>query len=303
MDETNVKIHYEFYSGMDLYSDGIIEDEMLSMAKKLEDDEDTDELIKEDKRWPILYHFSRTRRNIVEAMDFKASDIVLEIGAGCGALSGRIASKCKKLDCIELSKKRSLINAYRNKKYRNMDIYVGEFSNIKLDNKYDVVLLIGVLEYAGKYCSGDNPFLDLLKKVRNLLKENGRIYIGIENKFGLKYFAGSHEDHSQIAFQGIEGYKQGEVETFSNIELRNLLKEAGYGEIFFYYPVPDYKMPSAIYSEKHLPRIGEIRNTVINFDQPREIYFDEEKAFDNIIKSGHYETFANSFLVLARRGD
>lgn len=45
--------------------------------------------------------------------------------------------------------------------------------------------------------------------------------MAIENKLGLKYFAGCKEDHVGRMFEGIEGYKNTSgVETFSKREFR-----------------------------------------------------------------------------------
>ena len=46
-------------------------------------------------------------------MEIQDTDEVLEVGAGMGAITGALAAKAKKVDCIELSKRRSLVNAHR----------------------------------------------------------------------------------------------------------------------------------------------------------------------------------------------
>ena len=94
---------------------------------------------------------------------------ILEIGSGCGAITGALANKGKQVDCVELSQKRSLINANRNKNYDGITIKLGNFEEIEpyLDTDYDVITLIGVWEYAGVYLKAKDPFrkfLDVLKK-------------------------------------------------------------------------------------------------------------------------------------------
>ena len=46
-------------------------------------------------------------------MPITKEDRVLEIGAGCGAITGTLAAKAGSVDCIELSRSRSLVNATR----------------------------------------------------------------------------------------------------------------------------------------------------------------------------------------------
>ena len=77
-----------------------------------------------------------------------------------------------------------------------------------LSEKYDVITLIGVLEYAGSYIDSDNPYEDFIKTLKTHLKPNGRIIIAIENRFGLKYWEGAKEDHTGGFFEGLEGYSE-----------------------------------------------------------------------------------------------
>ncbi|MBQ9490903.1 MAG: hypothetical protein IJU80_13340, partial [Lachnospiraceae bacterium] len=53
------------YPGEDLYSDGAIEEELLKIARDLSPIE-YGRVIDERASWPILYHFSKQRENIVE---------------------------------------------------------------------------------------------------------------------------------------------------------------------------------------------------------------------------------------------
>lgn len=78
---------------------------------------------------------------------------VLEIGSGCGAVTGALCKKAKKVTCIELSRKRSLINANRHKDFDNLKILMGNFQDIEknLTEKYDYITLIGVFEYGEAY--------------------------------------------------------------------------------------------------------------------------------------------------------
>ena len=65
---------------------------------------------------------------------------VLEIGSGCGAITDKLSEKAGKVTCVDLSAKRSMINAYRNQDRDNIEIYVGNFNDIEpsLDCDYDI---------------------------------------------------------------------------------------------------------------------------------------------------------------------
>lgn len=299
----NVKLDYSLYSGADLYSDGDIEDEMLRITME-HDEAEYDEIIRERKNWPILYHLSKKRQNIIEWMPFDKNMDILEIGSGCGAITGILAERSGHVTCIELSKKRSLINANRNKKYDNIEIKVGNFKDIEptLTRKYDYITLIGVLEYAKLYIEAESPYVELLKTISAHLKKNGKVIVAIENRFGLKYWAGSQEDHIGKYFVGIEGYHEGDnIRTFTKKELEKIFHLAEYSKLKFYYPYPDYKFPECIYSDDYLPKVGELSDYIENMDRTRILTFRESKVFDGIVEEELFPQFSNSFLVVLEK--
>lgn len=297
---SKVVVNDRYYDGQDYYSEGTVEDQLLEIAKNYPRDQ-WNQVIAEQKSWPVLYHFSEIRENIVEWLPMEKTDHVLEIGSGCGAITGALARKAGKVTCVELSKKRSMVNAYRNREYSNVEILLGNFQKIEsqLTETYDYITLIGVFEYSQSYIQAEEPYVEMLKRVRRHLKPNGKLVIAIENRLGLKYWAGCAEDHNGRFFEGLEGYGQEpDVQTFSKKEIGNIIKKSGEWKTEFYYPYPDYKFPTMIFSDERLPQKGELCRNENNFDRERMVIFDETRVFDGLIESGLFPEFSNSFLLL-----
>ncbi len=148
-----------------------------------------------------------------------------------------------------------------------------------------------------------SPYEDFLLSLKQHLKPDGKIIIAIENQFGLKYWAGCVEDHEQLLYEGIEGYwNTKSAKTFTKNSLEALIKRCGCEVEGFYYPYPDYKFPTCIYSDRYLPKIGELNNNFNNFDADRLVTFDESKVFDTIIEEGMFPFYSNSFLLIVREG-
>lgn len=296
-----VKLNLEFYSGKDIYSDGKIEEELLDIAEN-SIEEQFNSIIAERKDWSVMYHFSHIRQNIVSIAEIDKNMSVLEIGSGCGAVTPAIAKRAGKVTCVDLSLKRSMINAYRNRNLDNIEIMVGNYQDIESSlGMYDCISLIGVFEYGDAYINSENPYVEFLNTIKKHLNPEGKLIIAIENKFGLKYFAGCREDHFGTYFEGIEGYTNTVgVKTFSKQELKNILTEAGFSNQKFFYPYPDYKFCQKIYSDEYLPQVGELNINVQNFDRERMLLFDEAKVFNELIKQGIFAEYSNSFLVIAR---
>lgn len=295
-----VVLDYSRYPGEDFYCDGAIEDELLEIVKSTAP-EKYPAVIREKKSWEVLYHLSDLRENIVEWLPMDKSMKVLEVGSGCGAITGSLAKKAGSVTCVDLSRKRSLINAYRHKDCDNVTIHVGNFSDIEPDlpDDYDYVCLIGVFEYGQAYIGGETPFHDFYNILKKHVKPDGRIAIAIENKMGLKYWAGCREDHLGSFFSGLEDYPDGGVvRTFTRPGLEKILQECGETQYHFYYPYPDYKFMTMVYSDRYLPKVGELSNNLRNFDRDRMLLFDEKKVFDMLIRDGLFPLYSNSYMVL-----
>lgn len=80
-----------------------------------------------------------------------------------------------------------------------------------------------------------------------------------------------------------------------------MIKESGFHNTYFYYPYPDYKLPTVIYSQDVLPS----KKDTINSENFRDyssadkntLIANEKKLYTDIVENGVFEFFANSFLV------
>lgn len=285
----------DYYNGEDLYSDGNVENEILKIVKENQDIHD----IEDELSFPILYHLSPMRENILNWYSFKENADVLEIGAGCGAITGILCNKCSNVTSVELSKRRAAINYERHKKYDNLTIYVGNLNDINFDKKFDYVILNGVFEYAGSFTEGDNPYVDFLKNTVAYMKPTGKMLIAIENRLGLKYFAGSSEDHTNIHFLGLNNYQGvSTVRTFSKTEMKDVCCEAGLQKVKFFYPYPDYKFPQEIFTDDTINTM-EYGRSCKQYEKDRVNFFKQEHVFSILRKEKIADKFANSFLVEA----
>ena len=288
------------YPGEDKYCDGDIEDTLLEIARDRAQVE-YQGIIEESASWPILYHLSPLRENIVEWLPIDKSMKVLEVGAGCGAITGALAKKAGSVTCCDLSLKRSKINAYRHMECDNVTIHVGNFTDVEadLDRDYDFICLIGVFEYAKGYVDSEDPYGDFLKLLKTHCKADGRIAIAIENKFGLKYWAGCKEDHLATYFSSLEDYPAGGVvRTFTDRGLIEIARRCGFDQYKMYYPYPDYKFMTNLYSDNRLPRRGELKTNIRNMDRDRMVLFNEKDVYDTILQEGLFNLYSNSYMLV-----
>lgn len=288
------KLNLDYYtpSNDDLYSDGDIEQELFKISQSIDECD-----WYQDGRWPVVYHFSHLRHNILNWYPFQENCSVLEIGAGCGALTGLFCERAEKVVAVELTKRRAEINYQRHKHYTNLEIVVGDIQSIPSDWKFDYVIVNGVLEYAAYMFEDEAPYGKFLRIASSHLNDNGRILLSIENRLGLKYFSGAKEDHTGEYFSGLNEYPHGEkVMTFSKVELGELVEQANLHVLKYFYPYPDYKFPAEIFTDK---TVNKMVPSVPNYpmDMSRVTLFEEQKVYKSFMKQKIMDNFANSFLV------
>lgn len=73
-------------------------------------------------------------------------------------------------------------------------------------------------------------------------------------------------------------HSKGELRTFSKSALENLVKESGFKNTYFYYPMPDYKLPTVIYSENYLPENDNMQNLQCYYVPDKSTLIADEKG-------------------------
>ena len=290
------------------YSDGDAQERYLERVLSTATDLSSDsfELEAAIRGWASEYHLTRKRAQLLKHFTFDPNQSVLEIGSGCGAITRFLGETFKTVVGVEGSRRRARIARLRTRGMDHVQIVCAPLQELRFGKKFDIVVVVGVLEYAAAF-SGEaaDPYDDFLRRCRESLTEAGILLLAIENQFGLKYFAGMGEDHTGKPFDGLEGYTSARnaVRTFGRGQL-----EAMIGERFdrwdFYYPFPDYKIPSAVLSEAAFRDIDAatlaaaypVRDYA---DDLRMRLFDDALVWEGLGRNQMAPMLAPSFLVVA----
>lgn len=257
-------------------------------------------IIEEKAAYPYLYHLSPIRENLIGWLPITKEMKVLERNPECGAMTGKLLELAAEVTCVTDSDICTDIirTRYRTAEGRLLTVPECSLEWRQTEGMYDMILV------AGNFCS----YIVELPDLKKLLKNDGKLIVADANRLGLKYMAGCQEEYRGGYFTGAEGYEAepGIQEGFTDYgrsytknEYEALLKAAGYEKLTFYYPYPDYKFPSSIYSDDCLPKKGELSDNRRNFDRDRVWLFDERKVFDTLIAEGLFQEFSNSFLIEA----
>lgn len=233
------------------YVDGS-EDALLAIVRAAADRSSTsDELEAHIVDWPTRYHLSQHRANLVRPLRLRPGQRVLDVGAGTGAIARYLGEQGAEVVALEGNPARAEVAAARCEGLPNVEVLCGTIHDLDPDEHFDVVAVIGVLEYSIAPIGGGRGPLDLLGAVQSRLRPGGALCLAIENQLGLKYLMGGAEDHRGVPWIGLEDYPGPPgPRTWTRQELAGMLRQAGLVEQRWLAPFPDYKLPSLVLHEQ-----------------------------------------------------
>ena len=288
------------------YADGA-EDEILSILESASDrSTSSDELASQIHDWPSRYHLSPSRKNLLRPLRVSPGVRVLEVGCGTGVNTRWFAEQGATVVAVEGTMARAQAARVRTAEFETVEIHAGDFLSFSSEEKFDFVVVVGVLEYSTAGSGGNSGPEKFLEHCVSFLAPGGVVVLAIENQFGLKYLLSYPEDHHGVPWVGLEGYRKGTPRTWSRMQLSSMLKAAGLTSQDWMQPFPDYKLPTIIVRESLYDLQGGpevikkfIRNPVRDFNGTPWITCDAQVAFQEVVDAGIGSHVPNSFLVVA----
>ena len=254
--------------------------------------------------WPTEYHLTPKRAQLLSGFAFDRALRVLEVGAGCGAITRFLGETFDDVVSVEGSLSRARVAKLRTRDLSSVSVICGPFQKIRFTSKFDIIFCIGVYEYSASFVGDANPYEEVLRYFHDMLTPDGKVVIAIENQFGLKYFNSFFEDHLGVPYEGIEGYHAhgGKVRTFGKAELENNLRKY-FPATQFFYPYPDYKLPDCVVAEEFLlsGHAGELVSQMQSRNYAAEVtpLWSEPLALLELSRNRALPFFSNSFLIVA----
>lgn len=293
------------------YADGAEEDVLSALDRVADHSDGSDELYSQAVDWPTTYHFSPRRSNILRPFEIGKDHRVLEIGAGTGAITRYLGELGAEVTALEGEAIRARAIAARCSDLENVEVVSGSLFDFEDSSGFDLIVIIGVLEYAGPATSDHRHQLDFLRHANGLLRPEGTLVLAIENQIGLKYLLGYSEDHLEQPWVGVEGYPGNPaVCTVPRSTLGSLLDQCGLTAQRWLYPYPDYKLPRAILSEEafSLPSSTNlvdqlVGRPILDLANPPTRFCDDRACHRVFLDADLGPDVANSFLVAASRNN
>lgn len=272
------------------------EKDILSYIKTLEVSE-YDDILKKDKRTSVFMALSSAAQNAINWFPMEKDACVLEIGAEFGSCTGVLADKVKEVVSVVWNKEQVEAIAKRHNDKDNVTVIAGLPKDRIVSQSFDYVVMLGTLSYADALwedISYPEAVAKLIVFAKNHLKENGKILVAWDNPFGVKQFAGAVNRLQENAFDSICG--KGNV--WTKLQMNHLLDQENL-QYVYWYPFPNYQVPSVIFSERYLPSA---QDTKLHYQKvysdSTQTVLEEFELLKNLVQQGAFEEVCNSFFLV-----
>lgn len=174
-----------------------------------------------------------------------------------------------------------------------------ELAEAKLEvNRYDYIVGIDVIEEC------QNP-AELLKACHKMLKSSGRIVLGTENRYAIKYICGDRDPYTNHSFDGIENYRRlSDADRnliagrcYSMTELKLMLSQAGFTNDKFYSVMPSLQETQLVYAEGYEPVEELAMRYFPLYNYPDSVFLEEQYLYTDLIKNGMFHKMANAYII------
>lgn len=163
---------------------------------------------------------------------------------------------------------------------------------------YRYIVAVGVLERS------KNP-VRVLRELRRMLKPHGILFLGMDNRLGIRYFCGDKDVFTEQNFDSIENYarinprdrEKLEGRSYAKAEIKEFLKGAGLTRFRFYSVLPALNRPQALYAENYLPKEQLDIRIAPQYYCPDTIFMEEEKLYTTLIQNNLFHTMANGYFI------
>ena len=232
----------------------------------------------------------KLEKNILQWYPMEKNLDTLQIGYIDEELVRQLCDKTRNVTILvqnEEEKQKILQNSKRD----NLKVkVVQDFENYS-DNEYDYVTLIGTLKtFENKIEVKAYRRLEFfLKLAKKMCKENGKIILVLDNKYGMKSWTTLKANKNIICNQ---------TYALSQKLINRLLEEQNFIEYKYYYVLPDYKATNAIFTDEYLPNLESINRNFLYGEEEFE-NFNQTEAYIELLKEEKqsFKFFANSYFV------
>ena len=183
-----------------------------------------------------------------------------------------LSKRLKKIDVVVSSK--DMLNALGYIVFKDnvkiKDKTIQDLTIKKITKKYDYVIIPALTQDIIDFF-GVNKLNELIDKIIDTYTDKGKCILALDNSLSLDVIEGAKIDmeYKSYSYEDIISTKMALSEKYSKSSFK------------LFFPMPEYKFPIRIYSERYLPTLD-----------------DEDQRTRNLVNLGKYKEYATSYIVI-----
>lgn len=228
------------------------------------------------------------KRNIIHWYPEQKDKKILQIGIVDEEIIEELCTKFQKA-IIVVNNEEQKQKIQKENNIENLEVII-DFAELG-NKKIDYISLIGTMENyeINNETKAYKKLQKILDIVSNYINEESKIILVADNKYGMKFWTTLQAQKNILCNQTF---------ALSKTMIEKILKERGFEYFKFYYVLPDYKVPNAIFTDRYLPNMESIHRNFL-YGEEDFVNFNETDAYIEILKEDteKFKFFANSFFV------
>lgn len=235
----------------------------------------TRQLLSEYPTLENLRIFSDRREGLLEWYNFRKGASLLSVGSGMGALVELYLRKGLQVTVLESDPEALEFTRYRAAS-ASLTLICGTFRDLPEGAQYDYIVFDGTLQRAD---------VEWVEQAKHLLSPEGVLIVASDNAYGVRAFAGAEPEENALGREMLE----------------RLLSAGDAGQVTRYYVEPLRALPGTVWSERHLPEMGELSRVIPAYGFPAYLAIDIGAKYDAICRDGVFPDFADAYLYFWTR--
>ncbi len=154
----------------------------------------------------------------------------------------------------------------------------------------------------GSLLNDGQSFSSAVKNAAALLSYDQCLIASADNPLGLQYLLGYRDNEGLLPFSTFANDDNGRRIDYQGLmRLKKELQDTGFS-VFCYYPFPNRKNCTLLYSQSVLPGERELKAKYSWIDEKYHIFaFDDYGVIDRIVSNGLFPQFSSSYILLIRK--
>ncbi len=147
----------------------------------------------------------------------------------------------------------------------------------------------------------------VLNDWRSLLREGGVCLLGMNNRFGIRFFCGDRDPYTERNFDGIEDYRRAYMKRedrftgrcYAKFEIEKMLDNAGFRSKRFYSVLSNLQNPALLFEYGYKIKEDLANRVFPAYGSPETVFLEEEPLYFSLLKNDMFHQMANAYFIEA----